>query len=97
VYKQFNPMSRCVGETTNHGCDSRPSAHRLLQTIPQTFEELGISQSLVLDRVLRCLLLASATSVPQRFTPPVHPHPEHHIQPLRQHQLVEMKGMLGNH
>ena len=66
--------------------------------VPQTFEELGISQSLVLDLVLRRLLLEgfsnlqslSATlKVSVGILNIVFNH-------MRQQQLLEVKGMIGN-
>jgi hypothetical protein len=66
--------------------------------VPQSFEELGISQSLVLDLVLRRLLLEgfsnlqslSATlKVSVGILNVVFNH-------MRQQQLLEVKGMIGN-
>ena len=67
-------------------------------SIPQSFEELGISQSLVLDLVLRRLLLEGFSSLQSlsntlklsvAILNIVFTH-------MRQQQLVEVKGMLGN-
>jgi len=67
-------------------------------TIPQTFEELGISQSLVLDLVLRRLLLEGFSnlqglSASLRLSIPILNIIFNH---MRQQQLVEVKGMVGN-
>src|SRR6202051_3648916 len=66
--------------------------------IPQTFEELGISQTLVLDLVLRRLLLEGYStlgnlSASLRVSAPVLNIIFNH---MRQQQMVEVKGMLGN-
>lgn len=66
--------------------------------IPQTFEELGISQSLVLDLVLRRLLLEGFSTLQNlgrclRLSFAI----LHMVfQHMRQQQLVEVKGMVGN-
>src|ERR1700735_3064135 len=65
---------------------------------PQTFEELGISQSLVLDLVLRRLLLEGFSNLQSlsntlKLSVPVLNIIFTH---MRQQQLVEVKGMLGN-
>src|SRR6202522_3653712 len=66
--------------------------------IPQTFEDLGISQSLVLDLVLRRLLLEGYSNLQSlsntlklsvAILNIIFTH-------MRQQQLVEIKGMLGN-
>jgi hypothetical protein len=67
-------------------------------SIPQTFEELGISQSLVLDLVLRRLLLEGFSNLQNlshtlRLSLPILNIVFNH---MRQQQLVEVKGMLGN-
>src|ERR1700676_2624632 len=66
--------------------------------IPQDFKELGISESLVLDLMLRRLLIEGFSSIAGiakslRLS--------HHVVDLvfkhmRSQQLVEIKGMLGN-
>jgi len=66
--------------------------------IPQTFEDLGISQSLVLDLVLRRLLLEGfsnlqSLSATLKLSVPILNIVFNH---MRQQQLVEVKGMLGN-
>ncbi len=66
--------------------------------VPQTFEELGISQTLVLDLVLRRLLLEGysnlqSLSATLKVSLPVLNIVFKH---MRQQQMVEIKGMLGN-
>src|SRR5579864_503721 len=65
---------------------------------PQTFEELGISQSLVLDLVLRRMLLEGFSNLQSlseklRLSVPILSIIFNH---MRQQQMVEVKGMLGN-
>lgn len=67
-------------------------------SIPQTIEELGISQNLMLDLVLRRLMLEgyctlSSLSSKLRVSIPV---VDHVFRYMRQQQLVEVKGMIGN-
>jgi hypothetical protein len=67
-------------------------------SIPQTIEELGISQSLVLDLMLRRLLLEGFSSLQGlskklRLSLPILGQVFQH---MRQQQLVEVKGMSGN-
>jgi hypothetical protein len=66
--------------------------------IPQTVEELGISQSLVLDLVVRRLMLEGFSTLGSlskalRLSIPIVDVAFRH---LRQQQLVEVKGMVGN-
>lgn len=66
--------------------------------IPQNFEDLGISQSLVLDLVLRRLLLEGFSNLQGlsntlKLSIPVLNVVFNH---MRQQQLVEVKGMMGN-
>jgi hypothetical protein len=66
--------------------------------VPQTFEELGISQTLVLDLVLRRLLLEGystlqSLSTKLRVSAPILNIVFAH---MRQQQMVEIKGMIGN-
>jgi hypothetical protein len=66
--------------------------------VPQTFEDLGISQSLVLDLVVRRLLLEGFSNLQSlsntlKISVPVLNIVFTH---MRQLQLVEVKGMLGN-
>src|ERR1700685_2064847 len=66
--------------------------------IPQTFEDLGISQSLTLDLVLRRLLLVGYSNLQSlsntlKLSVPILNIVFNH---MRQLQLVEVKGMLGN-
>lgn len=66
--------------------------------IPQTFEELGISQSLVLDLMLRRLILegfSTLQSLSQSLRLSV-PIVSQTFQQMRQQQLIEVKGMAGN-
>jgi hypothetical protein len=65
---------------------------------PQTLEDLGISQALVLDLMLRRLLLEgysslSVLSEKLRLSIPVVDLVFRH---MRQQQLIEIKGMIGN-
>src|ERR1035438_8035941 len=67
-------------------------------SVPQTFEELGISQTLVLDLVLRRLLLEGystlqSLSTTLRVSVPILNIVFAH---MRQQQMVEIKGMIGN-
>src|ERR1700676_1159385 len=66
--------------------------------IPQTFEDLGISQSLVLDLVLRRMLLEGFSNLGSlshtlKLSVPILNIVFNH---MRQQQLVEVKGMIGN-
>ncbi len=66
--------------------------------VPQTFEQLGISQSLVMDLVLRRLLLEGYGSLGSlgktlRLSLPVL---DQVFRQMRQQQLIEVKGMVGN-
>lgn len=75
-----------------------PMTSRFCPTIPQTFEDLGISQALVLDLMLRRLLLEgystlSTLSEKLRLSIPIIDAAFRH---MRQQQLVEVKGMVGN-
>jgi predicted ATPase with chaperone activity len=67
-------------------------------SIPQSFEDLGISQSLVLDLVLRRLLLEGfsnlqALSQTLKLSVPILNIVFNH---MRQQQMVDVKGMIGN-
>jgi predicted ATPase with chaperone activity len=67
-------------------------------SVPQTYEELGISESLVLDLVLRRLLMEGFSSLRSlssalRVSIPII---ETAFRQLRNQQLVEVKGMSGN-
>ncbi|MCU0248071.1 MAG: AAA family ATPase, partial [Bryobacter sp.] len=71
---------------------------RFTPKVPQTYEELGISQSLVLDLVLRRLLLegfSTLTSLSNSLRVSI-PIVEAAFRHLRQQQLIEVKGMIGN-
>lgn len=66
--------------------------------VPETFEALGISQSLVLDLVLRRLLLEGYSTLQSlsrslRLSVAIIDIIFRH---MRQQQLIEVKGMLGN-
>jgi hypothetical protein len=66
--------------------------------LPQTIEELGIPESLVLDLVLRRLLLEGFSSLQSlsrslRVSVPI---VEGTFRHLRSQQLIEVKGMVGN-
>lgn len=66
--------------------------------VPQTLEELGISQSLVIDLVLRRTLLEGFSSLESlsrslRLSLPII---DQAFRQLRQQQILEVKGMLGN-
>lgn len=75
-----------------------PARSAFTPTVPQSVEELGISQSLVLDLVLRRLLLEGYStlanlSLKLKLSLPV---VDLAFRQLRQQQLVEVKGMQGN-
>lgn len=66
--------------------------------VPGTLEELGISQSLVIDLVLRRTLLEGFSSLESlsrslRLSLPII---DQAFRQLRQQQIIEVKGMLGN-
>ena len=66
--------------------------------IPQTFEDLGIPENLVLDLVLRRMSLegfCSLATLSQSLRVSV-PVVDTIFKHMRQQQLVEIKGMLGN-
>jgi hypothetical protein len=67
-------------------------------SVPQTFEDLGISQSLVLDLVLRRLLLEGFSTLQQLSDKLKISMAILNIvfQHMRSQQLVEVKGMVGN-
>src|SRR6202158_4502707 len=67
-------------------------------SVPQTFEDLGISQSLVLDLLLRRLLLEGFSTLQQLGQTLKVASPILNIvfQPMRSQHLVEVKGMVGN-
>jgi len=75
-----------------------PSRTGFAPGVPQTFEDLGISQTLVLDLVLRRLLLEGFSNLQHMSLTLKLSLPILHIvfQHMRQQQLVEIKGMLGN-
>ncbi len=67
-------------------------------SVPQTFEDLGISQSLILDLLLRRLLLEGFSTLQQLGQTLKVSSPILNIvfQHMRSQQLVEVKGMVGN-
>ena len=72
------------------------SAHA--PAIPQTFEQLGIPQGLVLDLVVRRMLIEGNSTLQGlgmslRVSVPI---VEQIFQHMRKQQLVEVKGMVGN-
>jgi hypothetical protein len=77
---------------------SVPVRSSFAPAVPQTFDELRISQILVLDLVLRRLLLEGFTTLQNlsrslRLSFPILSTVFQH---MRQQQLVEIKGMIGN-
>ena len=75
-----------------------PASSTFSPPIPQTFEDLGISQSLVLDLVIRRLMLEGFSNLGSlsntlKLSVPVLNVVFNHMRSL---QLVEVKGMLGN-
>jgi hypothetical protein len=66
--------------------------------VPQSFEDLGISQSLVLDLVLRRLLLEGFSNLQSlshtlKLSVPILNIVFNH---MRQQQMIDVKGMIGN-
>jgi hypothetical protein len=75
-----------------------PAQTAFSPSIPQNFEDLGISHSLVLDLVLRRLLLEGFSNLQSlsgtlKLSVPVLNAVFNHMRSL---QLVEVKGMIGN-
>ncbi len=75
-----------------------PASTSFSPSIPQTFEDLGISHSLVLDLVVRRLMLEGFSNLQSlsntlKLSVPVLNTVFNHMRSL---QLVEVKGMLGN-
>jgi len=67
-------------------------------SVPQSFDDLGISQSLVLDLVLRRLLLEGFSNLQSlsqtlKLSLPILTVVFNH---MRQQQMVDVKGMIGN-
>lgn len=67
-------------------------------SVPQTFEDLGLSQALVTDLVLRRLMLEGFSNIQTlsgrlRVSPAI---VDVVFRQLRQQQLVEVRGMVGN-
>jgi hypothetical protein len=67
-------------------------------SVPQTIEELGLSQALLVDLVLRRLLLEGQSSLTglSRSLKVSIPVVDAIFRQLRQQNLVEVKGMVGN-
>ncbi len=66
--------------------------------VPQTFEDLGLSQALVTDLILRRLMLegySNMATLSQRLRLSI-PIIDIIFRQLRQQQLVEVRGMIGN-
>jgi hypothetical protein len=75
-----------------------PARASFSPAFPQNFEELGISQTLVLDLVVRRLLLEGFSTL-ERLSGSLKlsvPILNAVFQHMRQQQLVEVKGMVGN-
>lgn len=75
-----------------------PQVTTFRPVIPQTVDELGISQSMVIDLMLRRLLLegfSTLQSLSRSLCLSI-PIVDNAFRHLRQQQLVEVKGMLGN-
>lgn len=75
-----------------------PSPSCFAPPFPQTFEELGIPQTLVMDLILRRLLLegfATLGSLSGKLKVSV-PIVDVVFRHLRQQQMIEVKGMVGN-
>src|SRR5579862_9871464 len=75
-----------------------PALSGFCPSVPQTFEELGISQSLVLDLVLRRLLLEGFSNLHSlsrtlKLSVPILNIVFNH---MRQQQMIDVKGMIGN-
>ncbi len=66
--------------------------------VPQTFEELGVAQPMVMDLVLRRMMLEGFSSLATLCSKLKLSIPliDQTFRILRQQQLVEVKGMLGN-
>jgi len=76
----------------------RESAPRFAPSPPQTWEELGLPQTLIFDLVLRRLLLEGQSSIgglcrALKISPPIADAAFRH---LRNQQSIEVKGMVGN-
>ncbi|HTA67605.1 MAG TPA: hypothetical protein VK776_04985 [Bryobacteraceae bacterium] len=75
-----------------------PIRNGFAPAVPQSFEDLGISQSLVLDLVLRRLLLEGFSNLQSlsqtlKLSVPILNVIFNH---MRQQQMVDVKGMIGN-
>jgi hypothetical protein len=75
-----------------------PSASSFVPSLPQNFEDLGVSNTLVLDLVLRRMLLEGFSNL-QRLSKQLklsQPIIDITFRHMRSQQLVEVKGMSGN-
>jgi hypothetical protein len=77
---------------------SHPALRSYSPGIPETFEELGIGENLVLDLMVRRLMLEgtstlSALSKKLRLAVPI---VDHTFRYMRAQQFVEVRGMIGN-
>lgn len=69
-----------------------------LPAVPQTFEDLGVSQNIVLDLMLRRLMLegySTLGTLSQKLAVSI-PIVDLVFRHMRQQQIVEVKGMIGN-
>src|SRR5258706_5438045 len=73
-------------------------ANGFAPAVPQTFEELAVPQPLIMDLVLRRMMLEgfSTLSILSSKLKLSIPLVDATFRMMRQQQLVEVKGMLGN-
>ena len=67
-------------------------------TTPERMEDLGVSEGLLLDLIVRRLSLEGTSTLSDLGTKLKLSYPvvDHLFRTMRQHQLVEVKGMMGN-
>src|ERR1043166_8247867 len=67
-------------------------------TAPEKMEDVGVSDSLLLDLIVRRLSLEGTSNLEglSQKLKLSYPVVSHLFNTMRQHQLVEVKGMLGN-
>src|SRR5207247_11317643 len=67
-------------------------------TAPEKIEDVGVSESLLMDLIVRRLSLEGTSNLAglSEKLKLSHPVVSHLFNVMRQHQLVEVKGMLGN-
>lgn len=67
-------------------------------TAPEKMEDLGVSESLLMDLIVRRLSLEGTSNLAglSEKLKLSYPVVDHLFRTMRQHQLVEVKGMLGN-